>query len=58
VLIPAQNPALSGLGTVCAIGVFWCLLTTFFYMVPAFAFLQRHQLPDRIGAKRTEPIAR
>jgi uncharacterized protein len=41
VLIPAQNPALSGLGTVCAIGVFWCLLTTFFYMVPAFAFLQR-----------------
>jgi uncharacterized protein len=43
VLIPAQNPALSGLGTVCAIGVFWCLLTTFFYMVPAFAFLQRTQ---------------
>ena len=40
VLIPAQNPALSGLGIVCAIGVFWCLLTTFFYMVPAFAFLQ------------------
>jgi uncharacterized protein len=45
VLIPAQNPALSGLGLVCAIGVFWCLLTTFFYMVPAFAFLQRRQTP-------------
>src|SRR5580704_2002851 len=45
VLIPAQNPALSGLGMVCAIGVFWCLLTTFFYMVPAFAFLQRRQIP-------------
>ncbi|MBV9671917.1 MAG: MMPL family transporter [Verrucomicrobia bacterium] len=41
VLIPTQNPALSGLGVVCATGVFWCLLTTFFYMVPAFAFLQR-----------------
>ncbi len=41
VLIPAENPALSGLGTVCALGVFWCLLTTFFYMVPAFAYLQR-----------------
>ena len=45
VLIPAQNPALSGLGIVCAIGVFWCLLTTFFYMVPAFAYLQRRREP-------------
>src|SRR3984893_17763266 len=41
VLIPAQNPALSGLGTVCAIGVLWCLLTTYFYMVPAFAWVAR-----------------
>ncbi len=46
VLIPAQNPALSGLGTVCAVGVFWCLLTTFFYMVPAFAYLQRSREKD------------
>jgi predicted RND superfamily exporter protein len=45
VLIPAKNPALSGLGIVCAIGVFWCLLTTFFYMVPAFAFLQTRCRP-------------
>jgi uncharacterized protein len=41
VLIPAQNPALSGLGTVCAIGVLWCLLTTYFYMVPAFCWIAR-----------------
>jgi uncharacterized protein len=46
VLIPAENPALSGLGTVCALGVFWCLLTTFFYMVPAFAYLQRSKEKD------------
>jgi predicted RND superfamily exporter protein len=58
VLIPAQNPALSGLGLVCAIGVFWCLLTTFFYMVPAFAFLQRRQISAPIGKQRTEPIAK
>ncbi|HEY0793966.1 MAG TPA: MMPL family transporter [Chthoniobacterales bacterium] len=43
VLIPAQNPALSGLGLVCAVGVFWCLLTTFFYIVPAFAWLHLRQ---------------
>jgi hypothetical protein len=57
VLIPAQNPALSGLGTVCAIGVFWCLLTTFFYMVPAFAFLQRRRIPAAIGKQTTESVA-
>ena len=58
VLIPAQNPALSGLGIVCAIGVFWCLLTTFFYMVPAFAFLQRRQIPAAMGKRTTESVAR
>ncbi len=58
VLIPAQNPALSGLGIVCAIGVFWCLLTTFFYMVPAFAFLQRRREPDAIGKRRAESVAK
>jgi predicted RND superfamily exporter protein len=51
VLIPAENPALSGLGTVCALGVLWCLLTTFFYMVPAFAYLQK----DREREKGSEP---
>jgi uncharacterized protein len=58
VLIPAQNPALSGLGLVCAIGVFWCLLTTFFYMVPAFAFLQRRRVPAASGKPRTESVAK
>jgi predicted RND superfamily exporter protein len=58
VLIPAQNPALSGLGTVCAIGVFWCLLTTFFFMVPAFAFLQRHRVPSEIGKPATESVVK
>jgi uncharacterized protein len=58
VLIPAQNPALSGLGIVCAIGVFWCLLTTFFYMVPAFAFLQRRPSPTLIGNQTTETIVK
>ena len=58
VLIPAQNPALSGLGIVCAIGVFWCLLTTFFYMVPAFAFLQRRSVPTPIGNQTIETIVK
>ena len=58
VLIPAQNPALSGLGIVCAIGVFWCLLTTFFYMVPAFAFLQRRRVPAAVGKRTTESVAK
>ena len=58
VLIPTQNPALSGLGIVCAIGVFWCLLTTFFYMVPAFAFLQRRRIPAAIGDRNTESVAK
>jgi predicted RND superfamily exporter protein len=54
VLIPAENPALSGLGTVCALGVFWCLLTTFFYMVPAFAYLQRSREkgPETVAAEQ------
>ena len=58
VLIPAQNPALSGLGIVCAIGVFWCLLTTFFYMVPAFAFLQRRSVSSEIGKPTTESVVK
>jgi predicted RND superfamily exporter protein len=48
VLIPAQNPALSGLGTVCALGVLLCLLTTFFFMVPAFALLQKRSEEKRV----------
>jgi uncharacterized protein len=58
VLIPAQNPALSGLGIVCAIGVFWCLLTTFFFMVPAFAYLQLLHTRANVGRQTPEPVAR
>lgn len=58
VLIPAQNPALSGLGIVCAIGVFWCLLTTFFYMVLVFAYLQRRRDPAEMGDRKAESVVK
>jgi predicted RND superfamily exporter protein len=57
VLIPAQNPALSGLGTVCALGVLLCLLTTFFFMVPAFALLEKKSGGDRISTESASPVA-
>ena len=56
VLIPAQNPALSGLGTVCALGVLLCLLTTFFFMVPAFALLQKRSPDGRVPEKPASPV--
>jgi predicted RND superfamily exporter protein len=56
VLIPAQNPALSGLGTVCALGVLLCLLTTFFFMVPAFALLQKRSGGDRTFNEPASPV--
>ena len=31
----AKNPALQGLGIVCALGVAWCLFGTFFFILPA-----------------------
>ena len=34
----AHNPALQGLGIVCAIGVAWCLFTTLFFVLPACAW--------------------
>lgn len=41
-LMLASNPALSGLGFVCATGVAWCLLASFLLLVPAArAFKQR-----------------
>jgi len=33
----AQNPALTGLGIACAIGIFWSLIATIFFTVPAMA---------------------
>ena len=33
----AQNPALTGLGVACAIGIFWSLIATIFFTLPAMA---------------------
>jgi predicted RND superfamily exporter protein len=33
----AKNPSLSGLGIVCAIGIFWSLMATIFFTLPAAA---------------------
>jgi predicted RND superfamily exporter protein len=38
-LIFAQNPALNGLGTVCAIGVASCLVASVFFAVPVMVLL-------------------
>lgn len=32
----AHNPALRGLGAVCALGVAWCLFATIFFILPAY----------------------
>jgi predicted RND superfamily exporter protein len=40
-LMFAQNPALKGLGTVCALGVSCCLLSSLFFAVPVLALLGR-----------------
>jgi uncharacterized protein len=42
-LILAQNAALSGLGTICAIGVSWCLLASLLIVTPGTAILGRKQ---------------
>ena len=34
----AENPALRGLGIVCALGVAWCLLSTLCFVLPAYAW--------------------
>jgi predicted exporter len=37
----ARNPALTGLGIACAIGIFWSLLATVFFTLPAMAAIER-----------------
>jgi hypothetical protein len=34
----AANPALRGLGVVCALGVAWCLFATLCFVLPAYAW--------------------
>ncbi len=41
----AQNPALRGLGIVCSIGIAWCVLATFIFILPACALLSRRTVP-------------
>ena len=36
----AQNPALTGLGIACAIGIFWSLIATIFFTLPAMAAIR------------------
>jgi predicted exporter len=36
-LVLARNPALTGLGSACAIGILWSLLATIFFTLPAMA---------------------
>ena len=36
-LVLARNPALTGLGITCAIGIFWSLIATIFFALPAIA---------------------
>ncbi len=38
----AQNPALRGLGIVCAFGVAWCLFATFLFILPLYAWRGAH----------------
>jgi len=35
----ARNPALTGLGIACAIGIFWSLVATILFTLPAMAAL-------------------
>jgi uncharacterized protein len=35
-LMLAKNPALSGLGTLCALGVFWCLISSVLFALPMY----------------------
>lgn len=39
----ARNPALTGLGIACAIGIFWSLIATIFFTLPAMAAVRPRQ---------------
>jgi predicted RND superfamily exporter protein len=42
----ARNPSLSGLGIACAIGIFWSLVATIFFTLPAAALAERRTWDD------------
>ena len=52
-LVTATNPALSGLGIVCGVGVAWCLFSTFFFIVPGCVLLERGRAIRRSDGNRT-----
>lgn len=39
----SYNPALRGLGLLCGLGVAWCMITTFLFVLPACALLAKKQ---------------
>jgi predicted RND superfamily exporter protein len=45
-LVLAHNPALSGLGSACAIGIFWSLVATIFFTLPAMAATEPKSLSE------------
>ncbi|HEU5247643.1 MAG TPA: MMPL family transporter [Candidatus Udaeobacter sp.] len=59
----AQNPALTGLGIACAIGIFWSLIATIFFALPAMAAtrpktLQASHADVRGSANTFRPVKR
>jgi predicted RND superfamily exporter protein len=49
----ARNPALTGLGIACAIGIFWSLVATIFFTLPAMAAL--NPKAAEANAQRSKP---
>jgi len=47
----ARNPSLSGLGIACAIGIFWSLVATIFFTLPAMAAAEPKPWNENKGAK-------
>jgi len=43
-LVFARNTALNGLGLICAIGIFWCLISSVLFVLPVF-YLRRRKVP-------------
>jgi predicted RND superfamily exporter protein len=48
-LVFARNPALSGLGLVCAVGVFWCLATSLLFLIPASGWIPQEETEDAMS---------
>jgi hypothetical protein len=47
----AQNPALRGLGLVCSIGIAWCLVATFTFVLPACAIIARRKAQPPLNSQ-------